>query len=1268
MNKFILRCLWVLLMACLSTLSAFAQMAQTPLLTQSSAAEPNLVFVFDNSGSMAWDYMFQYSEPSCASSSGSVGKACQSPDVNMMTYDPRILYKLRVNADGTDKDPGVASNVSSFNVYFYQPTVPANYKVGSITVKSGGKNYKVGDVVTFKAPTSVGGVTALGVVSSVSGSGAITGVSITTAGSGYTKATSVSKVTTAKGTKASFNTPTMISIAATAVNQMWDGTGSVDSLSYFSPYTPDSGSPLAVGAKSGVTYPNTADSSTTEYPAFEKRTDCNGVFTTAGGSTQKYCTWANEQQNYANWKLYHSKRVELARTGIGLAFKPLTSTFRLGWGTISKLGGNSPALTAGVSLFTTSRKQAFYDWLYGSGTSGSGNTPSRTSMDKVGQYFSRSDSDGPWGSMPSYTSTSTSTSTSGGTEAIANFASCRRSNMLLMSDGYWNSTDPTVGNVDGTDGPVITSATGSTYQYRAAYPYKDVTSNTLADVAMKYWVNDLQPNMQNNVAAISGINESFWQNVSFYGIGLGVYGTLEQTTATLANLATGDTLWPVAKADSAEAIDDMWHAAVNSRGQFLSARDSDTLTTAVERMMTSINKLSSSQSGVAVSTANLVDGTRKYTPQYTTGSWVGNVTSRNLNPLNGNEVSTAWQVESTDPLTGDALSQIPGHASRNIVVGNGSATAPKAVNFTYSAMYAAGLTGLMTGTVNNDLINYLRGDATNEGDFGLYRTREARLGDIVNSSPMLVKRGVDLKYDQSGSTVTGADSYRSFVTDNASNTEGVLFVGANDGMLHAFRDGTPTKPDDGGIEVFAYVPKAVLPTISVLADKAYSHRYYVDGPMVESATYNGSAWKNVLLGTTGAGAKSVFALDVTDPLAMDASSVLWEVSSASTGFAELGHVLTDVQAGPLPSGDWVAIFGNGQMSASGSARLFVVNLNTGALLKELIAEAGPSNGLGGVRVVRNKYQQIIGAYAGDLKGNLWKFDLSGASSSDWVVGLSGSPLLAVGSTKPITAAPAVLKKPPVDANHPELQEYVVVAGTGKFFETADLSTTTQQTLYGVWDSQPFGSAVAATGIPQTDTTHLVQQTISTAQTLSRTVVNSDLTTSTVDVTYFSVSRNVVSWSATTRGWFINLPNSGERVVYPLEALLDRFVAVDAISPSNVSTNLCAQSGQGTGYVYLIDGLTGAGPGEQVLDTNGDGQVNTNDAMVSGFTAKADGRNTWLKVNASSNDNQTVFTGITGSDGTGNMVKLSCAAIGNCKPVATPSMTIKSREWRQLFMR
>ncbi len=1156
----------------LLTMPVQAQVAQYPLLSQSTSVEPNLVFVFDDSGSMSASYMYEFgSDPGGMGMANPGGtEAAKSPDVNMMYYDPRVRYELPVNADRTSKVAGSLPTSTTFNVYFFSPGGTSTKRVLNVTVSSNcGTKYPTPTNVTFSKPPA-GGVQATG-TATVSG-GKITGITVTNKGSGYTKTATITlSKTSGKSCK-----PKVImenDRSPSSVNQKWNGTGSVASLSdFFNPsYTPDAGSPLAAGA-TVVAYPNQASSAVVSYPKFADRSDCTG----------NTCTWAQELQNYANWKLYHSTRVELARTGISLAFKAyppydnlgneLAAPFRLGWGTINRIESNSN-LDAGVSLFTQARKNAFYTWLYGSNTAPSGDTPNRLAVDRVGRYYSRSDSDGPWGTNPNYASTSTSTSTTGGSEPKTSHASCRRSNTLLMTDGYWNGSSAGLGNIDNTNGPTIS---GSSYKYVPVAPFKDDSSDTLADAAMKYWVNDLRTDLTNNVPAPNGATFPTWQNVTFYGIGLGIYGTLEQTPSTLGQLTSGAISWPTATANSPKAIDDMWHAAVNTGGSFLNAGDANSLTSAIGSMMAEMVGVETSQSGVAVSGADLSVGSRKFIPQYTPGQWTGNVSSSNLN-TSGSVISEAWEIVSVDSAAKETSDILPAAADRNIAVGNIAGSSPKTVDFTYSAMSSAGLTSLMTGTVNEDLINFLRGDTSKEGDAGPYRDRKTALGGIVNSSPVFVKNSIDLFYDQTG--VPGKSSYLDYLKVKNTRNEGVVFVGANDGMLHAFRDGpclagapgcsatgAAIDPTLAGKEIFAYVPRAVLPNLHVLADKNYgksnsgtvAHRYFVDGPLIETDAYLGSAWANVVVGTTGAGAKSVFAIQVptANPLSVNGSNLLWEVSTSNTGFEQLGHVLTKVQTGVLPTGEWVAIFGNGYDSAAGSAQLFVVNLQTGALIQKIDTVSGPNNGLGGATVVTNPTTgRIVGAYAGDLKGNLWKFDLSGTASGSGFVAFSGSPLLAVGSAQPITAAPAVIMKSGSFRN--QTAGYVVSVGTGKFFESSDLSSTAQQSVYGIWDSTVFGATTAST-------------------TVLITAANKDLQL--VKGVGSVLTQIPVDWT-TKRGWYINLgsstsTNKGERVAYPVTNVAGNYIAVDSLSPSNVSTNVCSSSGGGTAWSYIIDALSG----------------------------------------------------------------------------------------------
>lgn len=1023
---------------------------------------------------------------------------------------------------------------------------------------------------------------------------------------------------------------------------------------------PASVAPVVSG--SPTIYPTSVTSTilqaaSTKFPKFVKRSDCT--------ANTSFCTATEEAQNWSNWNKWYDTRGLMATTGMGAAFEASLKpdSIRLGYGTIDGLNGK--VLDRGVSSYDSAPggvKDKFFTWLYSRTFNSS--TPNLTAVNNAGKYYERSDSDGPWATTPNPASTGISTVISpsgpGKSELSTSHASCRRSFSMLVTDGYSNGSVPTVSDIHDNTSFSQKPAVGPAFSYTPIGPFKGSDSNTLADIAMHYWGTDLRT-LPNRVPVIktagtadpvTGVidpltainNPSSWQNVSFYAVTLGIIGNLSQTKTTLDALTSGSMSWPKPVIDTPSTIDDLWHATINGRGSLLNAKNSSDLTTGLKGMFSSIAGDKQTLSGVAVSTTFLNNGTRKYKPEYIPGTWSGKLSAIELDPNTGNETTTTvWQVESGVNASGDPISTIPAAASRNIVTWNGSAAVPFDSSITVSS------------TNNSDLINYLRGDSTKElrKTGGVYRTRDAILGDIVNSSPVFVKDNVDIGYEKLSPAL---GDYRTFVAGKVARTEGVLFVGANDGMLHAFRDAT-------GVETFAYVPKAVVPNLYKLSETPYTHQYFVDGPNVETDAYLDSTWKNVLLGTTGAGAKAVYALDVSNPLSMSASKVMWEIN-ATGSFANLGHVLSDVQSGVLGNGDWVAIFGNGYSSASGAASLFVVNLATGALLKEINTGAAGGNGLGGVRIVRGasddpdpaKRNRILGAYAGDLKGNLWKFDLSGAAT-DWKVGLSGSPLYIakddLAAVQPITAAPAVLA-------HPN-GGYLVSFGTGKFFEASDVTNLQAQRLYGIWDKQPFSASVTSTptGAAFAGLSQLTQQTITTVP----------VTVGTSTTNYFKVSSNIVTWGdglTGTRGWYVDLPNSGQRVAYPIERLTGTFILATTLSPvSSATSDVCVQTGSGSGWAYVIEGLTGSGPSKQILNTNGDLIIDGNDALVSGWQDAVDGRPTPIALESTKlRDSYCIET----AQVTCTKVQLECGQLGAkaCPPAAIPGF--KSRQWRQLFMR
>ena len=400
------------LVAVASIGSGFAQIATEPLLTRTPSVEPNMVINLDDSGSMYYGTLYEYggSNNYLGNTGPSVSDyAAYSPDVNRIYYDPRILYKRRVNADGS------LQAVGATNVYVVDQACNPQLS-GSACLNANAPETTSSGTYTIK-------------VFFRNGNGSYT---------------------------------------TTSVNPL---------SAYFNPsYTP-SAAELAAGATL-LPYPNTNTGGTTTLPKWIARTDCIAVPTT--------CTWNEEKQNYGNWLAYHSNRMRMSKTGIGLAFQPLQPTFRLGWGLMSDLSANR-RLVSGVQLYSSTVRSNFLTWLYAFDNSATpSGTPTLDSVNAVGVYFTRRDNAGPWATNPTSSTAATSTTNRSVTSSAAEdltHSSCRRSYQLLMTDGYYNSSTVNAvsgsplpsgapGNMDGTAQPAISRPTGGTYAYNPiAYPY-----------------------------------------------------------------------------------------------------------------------------------------------------------------------------------------------------------------------------------------------------------------------------------------------------------------------------------------------------------------------------------------------------------------------------------------------------------------------------------------------------------------------------------------------------------------------------------------------------------------------------------------------------------------------------------------------------------------------------------------------------------------------------------------------------------------------------
>ncbi len=964
------------------------------------------------------------------------------------------------------------------------------------------------------------------------------------------------------------------------------------------------------------------ESVATTYPGRPNRTDCTG---NKANPPTGICTYTEEIQNFANWYTYYRSRLLLAKAGAGRAFSQQGSNMRVGFaainqGTKTVDGVSSPgAVVRGVRPFSGTNRQNFFSdlYTYSIGTAG---TPLRRALDDVGKYFERTDDQGPWGATPG---------TAGGTQL-----SCRQNYNILMTDGYWNGdaapTPAARENVDNTAGNTIIgtdSGQPATFTYSPAHPYSDSHSSTLADAAMYYWNRDLRTDLTNNVP-VGNVNKAFWQHMVTFTVGLGVTGTLNPATA-LPGLTSGATAWPAPVSNSTTGvnIDDLWHAAVNSRGNFFSASDPETFANALSKSLREIEERSASSSSVATSTTQLKSSSKYFQSLSTSSEWGGTVVSRLVSD-NSDQWDAATQLNTQVSASSDTRKIITSRGTRDGVAflyANLSTTQQAALDLNSSNV---------VDTRGVDRVGYLRGHSQHEGSSpDQFRPRPKRkLGDIVNSNPWYTGEPAagysDVDY-------AGYSSFRSTYLDRIP----VVYVGANDGMLHGFNacevgstyaTNTVCTTAMAGTEVLAYVPTSVYTNLRKLTWQDYntSHIYFVDGsPMVGDAFVNGS-WRSVLLGGLNSGGKAYYALDVTNPTdaskaapifsqANAASLQLWEFTDANDADLGLTYNLppTNQETGQplqitrMANGKWAAIVGNGYNSSSGKAALFILFLNgptgTGSTWTlgtdyiKLVAEtATTTNGLSTPYPFDSNgdgYVDVV--YAGDLKGNMWKFFVGpNAADADvtsdpatWRVAFSTSPLFtasnAAGQIQPIT-------NPPVVSLHPT-SGLMVLFGTGKYIETTDVANTDVQSFYGLRD---IGTQVAGRA------------------SLKSVVLSNTLPRSITESTAAATPQTDGAGNALDLGWYANLSISKERIT-GRTFIENGLVLFDTVVPN---ADVC--EGGVSSQITSLQYDSGNTPTIAVFgDLNNDRTIDASDIVAGISTGQSLSGTTFLQVRSAPGD-------------------------------------------------
>ncbi|MGQ0711109.1 MAG: pilus assembly protein [Rhodoferax sp.] len=652
----------------------------------------------------------------------------------------------------------------------------------------------------------------------------------------------------------------------------------------------------------------------------------------------------------------------------------------------------------------------------------------------------------------------------------------------------------------------------------------------------------------------------------------------------------GSLLW-----DSAPSKDfELWHMALNSRGKYTPATDGAALAAAFAEIVNQVIADSSTPiSSIAANTQSASTSTKAFVAGYDAAKWRGFITARTLtSTLNLSSTalwnaSTQLDLSTVTPTTRVILS----HSGTNGISfewGNLSTPQKDAIK------------GADSDTVGQERLAYLRGDRTKEESVGgNYRNRDSRLGDIVNSNIWVASRPL-LSYTM--------NNYSTFKSDKKNRTE-MLYVGANDGMLHGFST-------SDGVERIAYVPKGVYNKLSAYTNPGYSssHQYMVDGSPFTGDYFTGSEWKTALAGVLGGGGKGYFVLDVTDPslfTAANASSLVI-IDTTDTTDADIGHIFSDpvtdtsnsartLQISKLNNGRWALIFGNGVNSANERPVLLIQYLDGDKSLQKitLAATTGTGNGLSAPQLIDIDGNGTIDvAYAGDLQGNFWKISLASATSGEW-----GSYY-----TESSAPAPLFIARDSSDARQPitsvaqwavhPMGGLMLSFGTGREYTNADRTTTNTQSIYGIWDNMALAPSTTEkmTGgsIVSGGRASLVAQT------------RTGTTIGAYSQNYETTSNNAVTYTITSdtkRGWYFDIPNSGERVVSNGGMISSRLVyhrsripGSGSIATSGMET--CTPSASApVEYFSVFDILNGGNSKKAAFDNDGGGYTGTENTAI-----------------------------------------------------------------------
>jgi type IV pilus assembly protein PilY1 len=939
----------------------------------------------------------------------------------------------------------------------------------------------------------------------------------------------------------------------------------------------------------------------TSYPKGPARSDC------AGAS----CTYDEEMTNFANWYAYYKTRNQMMKTAVGQAFQPIGNNYNVGIVSLSTAAAEG-AMKA-PQPFEAAARSSWYSSLYGMATSGS--TPIRQALHAVGKMYANR---APY-------------NYAAGSEVIQ--FPCQQNFTFVTTDGYWNGAAAAdVINNDNAE-----SATRFCSRAKGCVDPRDQVGNSLADVAL-YWYNggsndkatSLRSELENwndtdgLVAAAAGENTRLHMNT--YALGLGVDGLMtydpKYDTATAPGsdfykLVTGASgcpwngggtyVWPDPKTEENSGgaayqsrVDDLWHAAINGHGKYFSASDPLQVIDGLRAALSNIEVKIGAAAAAATSTPNVSQADNDiFAATFTTVRWYGELQGKKINVLTGAvEPNATWNSSMIVGRKVEAAAD-----SRRILMldlENGGLK-----NFDYTAMTAteqgwfANKCSLLPqcATLNTDertivdnganIVNWLRGQQQHANDTllraytrtatipaGLAAPLPIVLGDIASSKPAYLRDPRKAYTDP---------AYFTFQEDNQ-DRQPTVFVGANDGMLHAFDAAS-------GEEIWAYAPRITMKKLYALASTTYatSHQFTVDGSPEVADVKIGGQWRSVLVAGLNAGGRGYYALDVTDPAN---PAALWElcadpaVCSGDNFDADIGLSFGSAQIGTWKDAaqveHWVAFLSSGYNNipgidgvagGSGQGYLYVVDIATGKVLAKVSTGSGDTttpSGFARITAISDNPHTdplVTYVYGGDNLGQMWRFDFTNPGSATLV------KMGDAGVKQPVTTRPDVtmcrVNGVAADGTETSAVHRVVAFGTGRLLDLADIANIDVQSAYVLKDT---GSA------------------ISSGEWRSSTMARQSLAKVAGTSTAYTINGVKIDL-ATQQGWYLDFDqNSGERVN------LDPQIAYGAL---NLVTNMPSSSSSckvgGTSNVYQVNVCTGE-PLASIAVDGSSGQV-----MIAGHT-------------------------------------------------------------------